>query len=236
MQPAPQEKETRTEQVARVLREEVLTGRYRPGDRLPSERDLAQRFETTRAIVRVAVQKLAQLGLATVQPGGARVAPLEDASLDAIGHLLELQRPPDPELVDQVLEVMGALIATSARITVERGTDETLEQARALLVRLRDDDLPETEEVALVLRLAQVFMDASDNLVLQIIRRGLRAQMLHLPPGQGWSPDRARVLPLRDQLAGAIETRDGAVAHDAIHALWSDYRASTVGALRARAS
>ena len=105
---------TRTEEVMSVLRREVLEGQYRPGERLPSERDLAARFQTTRGIVRVALKKLEQLGIADVQPGGARVVPVEQASLDVVGHLLALQDPPDPDLVDQVLEVAGALVAASA--------------------------------------------------------------------------------------------------------------------------
>ena len=39
---------TRTEDVFSTLRHEVLTGQYRPGERLPSERELALRFETGR--------------------------------------------------------------------------------------------------------------------------------------------------------------------------------------------
>ena len=40
---------TRTEDVFSTLRHEVLTGQYRPGERLPSERELALRFETAAA-------------------------------------------------------------------------------------------------------------------------------------------------------------------------------------------
>ncbi len=225
------DRETRTEQVTRVLREEVLTGQYRPGERLPSERDLARRFETTRPIVRVAIKKLEQLGLAVVQPGGARVAPLEDASLDAVGHLLALQSPPDPRLVDQVFEVMGALIAESARILVERGDDDALDRARELLARLLARDLADAEETALILQLAQLFTDASDNLVLRMIRRGLMAEMAQRLPALPVQPQPAKALPLRRKLDRAIAARDGAAAHEAVHALWSDHRARTVRAL-----
>jgi hypothetical protein len=36
------------ERVARELREGILRRRYRPGDRLPSERDLAERLHVSR--------------------------------------------------------------------------------------------------------------------------------------------------------------------------------------------
>ena len=66
---------TRTEDITRELRDEVLRGQYRPGERLPSERDLAARFGTTRDVARIALKKLEQLGVAAVEPGGARVQP-----------------------------------------------------------------------------------------------------------------------------------------------------------------
>ena len=91
---------TRTDDVTDVLRTEVLRGQYRPGERLPSERDLAVRFKTTRGVVRVALKRLEQLGIADVQPGGARVVAVHEASLDVVGHLLDLESPPQPELVE----------------------------------------------------------------------------------------------------------------------------------------
>ena len=224
-------KETRTEQVTRVLREEVLGGRYRPGERLPSERDLAQRFATTRPVARVAIKKLEQLGLASVQAGGARVAPLEEASLDAIGHLLELQQPPDPRLVDQVFEVMGALIAESARIAIERGEDTARAHAREILARLVSQDLTDIQQAALILELFQTFMDSSDNVVLQMIRRGLLVQISRLQPGVPLKPDRTRAVPLRKKLDRALASRDGTAGHAAVYSLWSDYRVRTVRAL-----
>ena len=81
-------------------------------------------------------------------------------------HPKKLPFTPDPRLVDQVLEVMGALIAESARIAVERGEDAELERARQLLARLTQADLSDTEQTALIQQLAQFFMDSSDNLVL----------------------------------------------------------------------
>ena len=53
-----------------------------------------------------------------------------------VSQPLDLQSAPDPKLVDQVFEVMGALIAASARIAVERGEDAALDHARELLDRL----------------------------------------------------------------------------------------------------
>ncbi|MDZ7826338.1 MAG: winged helix-turn-helix domain-containing protein [Gammaproteobacteria bacterium] len=109
-----------------TLRDEILTGQYRPGERLPSERELAARFETSRGVVREALKKLEQLGIAAIHPGGVRVQALHEASLDVIGPLLDLQEVPDRLLVDQVAELMGLLVSRAASQAVtechRRGT------------------------------------------------------------------------------------------------------------------
>ncbi|MDP3278696.1 MAG: GntR family transcriptional regulator [Deltaproteobacteria bacterium] len=52
-----------------ALRDEILSGRLRPGDRLPSERDLAARFAVNRVSVRSALARLEAGGLLSVRQG-----------------------------------------------------------------------------------------------------------------------------------------------------------------------
>ena len=230
---------TRTEDITRVLRDEVLRGQYRPGERLPSERDLAARFHTTRGSARIALKKLEQLGVAAVEPGGARVQPLSEASLDAVAHLLELERPPDPALVDQVLEVIGALVAANTRMSVERGHPDALARAGRLIERLREPDLDELERHALVHDLAHAFFAANDNVVMQIVRRTLHSEIfgrLHQANGEleRDSADALRRAMARkvvtslhvESLARAVEARDGLAAYEAVHQLWGEFRAT----------
>src|SRR5690606_39736067 len=93
------------EEIADALTREILSGRYRCGERLPSERDLALRFDANRGAVREAMKRLEQLGLARIRPGGARVAPLHEASLDVIGHMLAMGDVPDRDLMEQIFQV-----------------------------------------------------------------------------------------------------------------------------------
>ena len=50
---------SRASDIADLLRDEILLGQYRPGERLPSERDLAARFQVNRGAVREAIKTLA---------------------------------------------------------------------------------------------------------------------------------------------------------------------------------
>jgi DNA-binding FadR family transcriptional regulator len=57
------------EQLADLIREEIASGRLRPGTRLPSERLIASEHGTGRDTVRDALSVLRREGLITMRPG-----------------------------------------------------------------------------------------------------------------------------------------------------------------------
>jgi DNA-binding FadR family transcriptional regulator len=166
------------EEIADALARDVLSGQYRTGERLPSERDLATRFQANRGAVREAMKKLEQLGLADIQPGGARVAPLEEASLDVIGHLLALGEVPERKLVNQILDVIGSLVETAAVNAVNDADDEELERLRMLTRPLYLEDLDQEAHLEARMLLMSNIMRASNNLVVQLIARTLLMQFV----------------------------------------------------------
>ena len=150
-----------------------------------------------------------------------------------VGHLLDLENPPDPELVDQTLEVGEALAAATTRIAVERGDSKQLERARELIKRLGDSELSSDERLEISHELGQVFMDASDNLVLHLVRRGLRTQVFERLRHLHAQPEVASVERLAKDLSRAIEQRDPAQASEAVHSLWRSLRESVRRSLEA---
>ncbi len=57
------------EQIAEQIEKRILNGELRSGDRLPTERDLAEQFHASRTAVREAMKILAQKGLVEMRPG-----------------------------------------------------------------------------------------------------------------------------------------------------------------------
>jgi DNA-binding FadR family transcriptional regulator len=94
---------SRTEEVARRLREEILSGALAPGAQLPTEQQLVARLGISRTVVREAVAALRAEGLLVTRQGvGAFVADGLDqrpfrvdtanlTSLDRVLHLIELR-------------------------------------------------------------------------------------------------------------------------------------------------
>ena len=66
---------TKADQVARVIRQEISRSRMRPGDKLPTVQEWAERLDVSTLCVREAVGWLRGIGLVNAKPGvGLRVA------------------------------------------------------------------------------------------------------------------------------------------------------------------
>ena len=228
----------RNEVIAADLRDEILRGRLREGERLPSERDLADRYGAHRGTVREALKKLEQLGLAEIRPGGARVCPIQHASLDVVEHLLALEDPPDPHIVDEVLEVFSGLFAHSARLGVERADEAQRARAHGLIERMLDDATDQKSRHEIMHQLSDLFVEASGNSILSLVRRGVKTHFLErLEDHEGlFNADATKRKPPMLRLAAALEARDGAEAAEAILELAGFVRQHAVALLEAARS
>ncbi len=164
------------DQIAGSLIQDILSGHYRVNERLPSERDLAVRFDASRGAVREAMKKLEQLGVAEVKPGGARVKDRSEASLDVIGHMLGQGDLPDVQLVDQILVVINALMNVAAEQTMELASDEDIADIRAIAQPIAEGIEDEEAHTLARFELLQAIMLASNNLPLHLIARSLFEQ------------------------------------------------------------
>jgi GntR family transcriptional repressor for pyruvate dehydrogenase complex len=116
--------------VATQLMDLISSGQLQPGDRLPSETELKERFGVGRSTIREALNGLVLLGAIEVRHGQGAVvlgAPArEQSALDAA-----LRRGLNSELLE-AREVMEIAIA---RLAAERGGDDDFRQIGELLDR-----------------------------------------------------------------------------------------------------
>src|SRR5215217_2767934 len=134
----PIKREPLTTQVARRLVEYILSGRIEPGDRMPSERALAEAFGVGRSAMREALKALTLIGLLEVRHGDGTYLKKADAALlpQVIewGLLLGERRTMDLVEARQKIETIIAGLAA------ERRTAEDVEDLRRLLARMEAMD------------------------------------------------------------------------------------------------
>lgn len=227
---------TLSHDIAHSLRTDILRQRYRCEDRLPSERELAARFGASRGAVREALSQLEQLGLIRTQPGGARVQPIEAASIAILGPLMELEEVPDAALVDQFLQTFGAMAALTAREAVVVASAEELQalvnRVSALKKHSADFNAAQTEWVALLEAMATL----ADNLVVRLIGNDLKAQFVSQMLKLGIRPVfKKRVIgEVLVALERALRAGDRDLAHTAIIRYFDELRLAMQHAMESR--
>ena len=113
------ERDSRTEQerfIDRMLKE-ILGGQRNPGDRLPTESELAAQYDLRKTNVHLALKELERLGFLEIVPRHATyVAPYwERANLETLAVIMTHGVTPHPELVDAFLELLNAFLVCMFR-------------------------------------------------------------------------------------------------------------------------
>lgn len=124
--------------VFQLLLADIVSGKYGPGVRLPSERDLAKVLGASRPTIREALKRLEQWNLVTTRRGsGVTVRDVRrDATLDVLPAYLRfgaVQRGPEEvaRLIADILRLRRGLVLETLRTLAGRVAAGSLAQARA---------------------------------------------------------------------------------------------------------
>jgi GntR family transcriptional repressor for pyruvate dehydrogenase complex len=209
------------------LREAILLGRYRPGERLPPQRALAADLQVNMASVREALKRLEQLRLVEVRHGDAtRVLDWRrSGGLEALVLGGGLEEP----FARDLFEARRLLLVEAARLAAARRGER---QARSL--RELADAIAAAEDDSARLRADWAFMaglvEAAQNLVFQLIMNSVRE--LYLERAEAFAAIIAQggaLAPLYARAALAVEAGDADAAASAIDMLASAQAQAVLG-------
>jgi GntR family transcriptional repressor for pyruvate dehydrogenase complex len=120
------------EQISELIARRII----KPGDKLPPERVLAERFEISRGAVREALRRLEFFGIVKTSPqSGTVVETLSEHVL--IGLIANILNSEDtsPEML---IEVRTALETLSIRLATERATPRQIDEIRRAQAQMRE--------------------------------------------------------------------------------------------------
>ena len=202
--------------VASGIRGGILAGEYAPRQRL-IEADICQQFDTSRFVVRVALQDLVNDGLVEVQRNkGARVRAISAEEAIEISE------------VRMALEAMSAARA-AARVTPE-GAADLKRIATSMRQSVKAGELMTYSD--LNARLHAKVQELSANATCTRTIERLKGQVVRHQFALSLQPGRPSVsLPQHERIVTAIVRRDPPAAEQAMR----DHLASVVDALRAQA-
>jgi GntR family transcriptional repressor for pyruvate dehydrogenase complex len=116
-----------SEEVAERIQELVFSGRLKPGDRLPSEIELARQLGVSRFIVREALRTLEQLGVIEVKRGYKGGGYITQSDLQVLNQRLRTVLRFEGISMEQLFEARLIYEPEVARLAALRATTEDVE-------------------------------------------------------------------------------------------------------------
>jgi GntR family transcriptional regulator, transcriptional repressor for pyruvate dehydrogenase complex len=206
------------EQIVQQIEDSIRKGALKPGDQLPAERELAERFGVSRTAVREAVKALREKGLVEAYPGRGTFITSETSNTIRI-TLDRMIKSGQLEGTLQLVEVREILEPEIAALAARRATEETVKEMRAA-VKVMDEAQMDPEayieaDLDFHLALAEA---AANPIILSLIDSivaVLREQRMRIFKVEG-GPTRGQYH--HKKILEAIEHRDASAAREAMRA------------------
>lgn len=117
------------------MQELLIRGEWKPGDKLPSENELAEMFNVSRITIRQALQKLSVLGMVETRFGEGSFVKKADIgeNMNALVPMLYLDRNSNL----QVFEFREIIDAEAAGLAAERATLEDISELEQILTEMK---------------------------------------------------------------------------------------------------
>jgi GntR family transcriptional repressor for pyruvate dehydrogenase complex len=119
------------EEIVRQVKAMIGEGRLKGGDRLPPERDLAEKFVVSRTSVREALRALESVGLVEIRPGEGTF--VRQVSVDALVEPLALLMASQREATSELFEARRLLEPSLAALAASRATPEEIQEMERIL-------------------------------------------------------------------------------------------------------
>lgn len=161
--------------IIRQLHQVISSGTLAPGDRLPSERILADQFNVGRGTVRKAIQKLQLYGIVKTHPqSGTIVAETGITILEGLlSNILELEQPDYNTLIEtrEILEINTAYLAAQR---MEQTKLKSLHAAHlAYRTQIEQDNDGIEEDIMFHIRLAECAQNQVLRSLIMIIAQDI---------------------------------------------------------------
>jgi len=201
------------EEIASQIRVRLATGRLRPGDRLPSERDLAQQLGVGRNSVREALRSLEVSGILRLHKGGAGGAFIAQPTGDVVVSAMQDMYQLGAITPQQFTEARIGLSDLVVRLACQRYTEDDLQQLEANVeAATRASERHDyVSRARISLEFHQILSRATRNPLLMAMTNGMLQIMGQFIDRLG-APSGPYVLPSRKAFLRHLRKRDAASA------------------------
>jgi len=127
---------TKCDQVVEQIKELIIRGEYKSGDKLPSETDLCEMFGVSRITIRESLKKLNMMGLVDIRQGSGTY--VRNVDLGAfMRHLFQLIEFEDID-INTIYDAREIIEGGAAYLAAINRTDEECRELGQILSQLKD--------------------------------------------------------------------------------------------------
>ncbi len=151
------------EEIMEQLKDMIGSGELKPGEKLPSERDMSDSLGVSRASVREALTALEALGILDIRPGEGTFVRETSVSriFEPLAMVLAVERNPGA----QMMEIRRILETEAAALAAERASEDNLSNIEIILDKMKNAEII-SEAVDFDLKFHYSIAEASHNTIL----------------------------------------------------------------------
>jgi len=164
------------------IQDAILDGRLKPGDKLPSQRNLVDMFQTSRASIREALRVLEQKGLIEVKLGVSGGAVIKTAGTESITQDLTLLMQQQQVSFDHLAEFRESIEGDVAAMAARKATGSDIERLENIVTRaeacLRENDRTPYDFIRMDIRLHIALAEIAGNPVFVAVMKMVHETIL----------------------------------------------------------
>jgi DNA-binding FadR family transcriptional regulator len=160
-------------EIVNQLKAAILSGRFTPGERLPSERELTRQFQVSRVVVREALRELEIKGLVKILQGPAGGAHVTDLSFDHLNNAFLDLFLYNKLSVAELIRTRILIECEIARIAATRVDARCAERLRAALAAEQSASASHADFISNRLMVHHLLAEMSANRLLQAVATSL---------------------------------------------------------------
>jgi GntR family galactonate operon transcriptional repressor len=222
-----------SEMVAGTIGRRIVSGKYKPGDTLPTEPKIQEEFGVSRTAVREAVRLLSAKGLTASRPKiGTRVRPTVDWNmLDSDILRWQLDQNPSEEFIHALFEMREIIEPAASSLAAERATEAELATMGRAMDGIQNEARGSPEQIKADVEFHLAILEASRNPMLRSVGAMIQSA-LSITFSLGWRTVMAKDAVLQHRAVyDAIRARDGETAFLAMRRLLRNSKGNVFDAL-----
>lgn len=165
--------------IVNQLKGAILSGQFKQGERMPTERELTEQFQVSRVVVREAIRELEIKGLVKILQGPTGGAYVADLSFDQLNNALMDLFLCNKLSVSELIRTRILIEMEITRLAAKRVNPEFVRRLQEALEAEAFEDLSHAEFVFNRLMVHKILAEMCGNRLLQAI-----ASSLHLLIGE----------------------------------------------------